>query len=224
MSIESRREDDLARRGARPVDDCDAARRHSVMGRRTRGAASLFACVVAWCACGARPPVDPSHPPPGQWVGVPAPPVAASSPPLDNSQSQATHPAPPQAPSPVAPSAAWDPRCPKDVFDGSGGVDTVRDAVAACVNGQFVGDAAAVAVLKRAIGTRTGEGTPIKCRGGIPSIALIDARGRAAVLTFCAQLGVREARVGGLQAILTADPAGIEAWLRERGVDVAQMR
>jgi hypothetical protein len=110
------------------------------------------------------------------------------------------------------------------VFDGTGGVETVRDAVAACVNGQLVDDGAAVAVLKRAIGTRTGEGTPVKCRGGIPSIALLDDRGEAVVLSFCAQQGLREIRIGGLQSILTADPAGVEAWLRERGVDVSQVR
>ena len=87
---------------------------------------------------------------------------------------------------------------------------------------QYFGDPAAAAVLARAVGTRTGEGTTIKCRGGVPNIAMIDAAGNAVVLTFCAQLGVREARMAGVRAILTSDPPAVAAWLHERGFDVAE--
>lgn len=155
-------------------------------------------------------------------------PLRSSDRPTGHLEGQPPTPAAPPTSGPAADgssaaSAERDPRCVKDAFD-RGDLTVVPNAVAACVNRQFFGDRVAVATLARALGTRTGEGTLVKCRGGVPDITLIDAGNRAVVVSFCAQLGVREARVGGLQTILTADPAAVEAWLRERGVDVTQVR
>ena len=95
----------------------------------------------------------------------------------------------------------------------------IRDAVAACVEGRYFDEPASVSARSRAIGTREIEPSPIKCRGGYPDIVLLDARGHAGWLTFCMQLGAREARLF-IRGIQTADPAAVDAWLRDRGVEV----
>ncbi len=150
----------------------------------------------------------------GQWPGAarPVAPDRPAAPPVATSGGT--------APTGVASaSAAKDPRCPEDLFGGSVDLSVVRDAVAVCIDGHLIDDPVAVAALSRAFGTQQGRGSIVKCRGGIPSIVMIDAKGEYVRLSFCAQLGVREARIG-LITIMTADPAAAEAWLRERGVAI----
>lgn len=92
--------------------------------------------------------------------------------------------------------------------------------MAVCVEGRYFDDRVAVLALSRSIGTREVKPTPIKCRGGYPYIVMLDKAGRAGWLTFCMQLGAREPRLWGMRGIKTANPAAVEAWLREHGIEV----